>query len=117
MSNYHITTGLDDGNSFTVVFHIPVPGENNAAGINLRAAISTEQGTVTSQVKNLDAGEQTQLNDGEIFEYVEVFHTNPGETLAQKRNKIDTRYSNLIAPVQNRLRERFAYWGFSRNVP
>lgn len=121
MSNYHIREADQYGNRFTVVFHIPIPNVTNQASVNYRAAIVEWQGgaPIVSRLPSPGA-EQTQLDAGEIYELTEAFNSNPNETLAQKRGRLDARWTELasvagdfIQDLQNKL----GFWGYERDVP
>jgi len=117
MSDYHILSGDRYGNSYTVVMHIPIPDQANAVGVNYRVALVQMLGDTTSSVPFIDAGEQTQLDNGELVEHSEKFNTNPGLSLAQNRDAIDILYSSRVSQVQNYYANLLAYWGFNRDVP
>lgn len=116
MSNYHVLAGTGDGNSLTVATHISVPNTNNNAGVNYRAAIQEWRPDTTSVVPFIMPAEQTQLDNGELYEYLYLFHTHPGEGLANKRDRMDAQFTALEAAVQAHLQYRLSYWGYSRDV-
>ena len=121
MADYHIRQADEYGNRFTVVFHIPVPDVNNEVAVNYRTAIVQYQGGAPIQSILPDIGtEQTQLDAGELYEKVESFNSNPNETLAQKRARLDARFTELASTsgdfIQG-LQHILGYWGYERNVP
>jgi len=64
MSDYHILAGDRYGNSYRVVFHIPVPDLTNEIGVNYRTAIVEWQGgavAIVSSVPFIEGSELTQL--------------------------------------------------------
>ena len=118
MSNYHV---LDSSRRDTVriAFHIAIPDENNAAGINLQTAASqylSETITIIPWLQSAFPTEYTQIQNGEIYEYVENIQYNANGTDIQKRNKIDARYTFMISIIQDRLREKLKFWGLNRDV-
>ena len=118
MSDYHILEGSVDGNSFTVVMHIPVPDMDNEVGVNYRtvvvqAGLSPE----VSAVPFITAAEQIQLDDGELYEHTRRFWTHPGESLLAKRERLDVLYTAMRTKIQAHFQHRLAYWGMSRDVP
>lgn len=121
--NYHVLTGREDGNSYSVVFHIPIPNTNNRVAVNYRTALvnSGIGGTTVLPEGNgagqITSAEKAQVVAGELYEHVEQFDTNPGETANQIRDRIDARYTALVTAIQSRLAGRLAYFGFTRNVP
>lgn len=117
MANYHVMEG-ERGN-YQVVFHLSVPDELNKAGTsNIRAALA-EDATVgkTSRLPWINAAEQADLTNGILFERVENFSTNTAHPLSQDRARLDARFTQLVTVVANRLRQRYAFWRFERNVP
>ena len=118
MSDYHILTVSGDGNQFSVVAHFPVPNANNDVGVNYRTAlIQSLGGSQPSAVPFIDPTEQTQLDAGELYEHSATFHTWPGESLLDKRDRLDALYTQKLAEVQQRLAYQLSYWGYSRDVP
>ena len=117
MSDYHFMEGERD--SFKVVFHLPVPNELNiTGGKNIRAAIAEDRSIDrTSRLPWIDVAEQAKLTNGSLFEHVETYSTHPGHTLIHDRTQLDTRFDQLSAIVANRLRRRYAFWRFERNIP
>lgn len=119
MSNYHILAGDKYGNSFSVVFHVPVPDQDNNVSYSYRTAIVEQQGgaaNINSSVPFIGGAELTQLQAGELYEVSETFNSNPNETLAQKRDRLDTRYAEVVAEVQADFQDCLGYWGYSRDV-
>ena len=117
MSDYHVMEG--ELNNFQVVFHLPVPDEQNVIGtINVRAALAEDTSVLkTSRLPWIIAGEQTSLTDGSLFEHVEIYSTHESHTQASDQATLDARFTALSTIVANRLRRRYAYWRFERNVP
>lgn len=122
MSNYHVMTADIYGNSFRVVFHVPVPSANNLVGVNYRTCLAS-RGAVVSQVPDdrLGSGEQAALDSGALLEHAETFASNPGMDLAAKRAQLDARYNELKNPVgeflQRNVGNVYSYWGYDRVVP
>ena len=118
MSDYHILTTSGDGNTMQVVAHFPVPDAPNDVGVNYRMAlIQSLGGEQLSGVPFIDAGEQAQLNAGELYEYSATFHTYPGETTLQKRDRLDALWAETQTRVLQQLSYRLSYWGYSRDIP
>ena len=117
MSDYHILTVSDDGNSMRVAAHISVPDVNNDVGVNYRTAlVQMLGGEQVSAVPFIEATEQDALNAGELYEYSASFHTWPGETTIQKRDRLDVLYGETVTRIQAVLAYRLSYWGYSRDV-
>jgi hypothetical protein len=117
MSNYHILDGRMDGNRFRVIFHIPVPDEDNDALVNLRVALVQLLDSTVSSVPFITGAEQTQLDNGELYEYTWQYDTHPGLTLTQKRDALDTKFAEFSTSVVSQIRARLKYWGYGRDVP
>lgn len=119
MSDYHILTGDSYANAYSVVMHFPVPDTTNEVGTSYRVALveSRGLGSFESAVPWIDAGELTQLQAGELIEYVWSFHSRPGETTGQKRDRIDTAWENVRQAVLAALQNSLSYWGYDRDVP
>lgn len=116
MSDYHILGGEADGNSYQVVFHVPVPIETNQVGYALRQALVEHLRDTASGVPFIASAEQTQLDDGELYEHSWGYATHPGVALAGKRDELDAKFAQFEVAVLNQIRQRLAYWGFSRDV-
>jgi hypothetical protein len=99
-----------------VVFHIPIPVEDNSAGKPLRGAVSESTGG-TSQVPWIDAGELAQLGNGELYEHSETVGFLAADSNVQKQAKIDARFTALSTSVLNRARATLKFWGLNRNLP
>lgn len=120
MMDYHILEGDQYGNSYRVVFHIPVPDLTNEVGVSYRTAIVEWQGGATaieSRVPFIEGSELTQLQAGELYEVVRTFNSNPNETLAQKRDKLDAMFASVQVDKQQDFQDILGYWGYSRDVP
>ena len=120
MSNYHILNSSEKDHEVNVVFHIPVPNENNAVGVNLRAALTQHKPFTESAVPWLAAtnpDEVTSLTNGEIYEHSQLVEYDAKMTDVQKRSRIDEKYSALGVIVVNRIRSILKYWGLNRDVP
>jgi len=118
MSDYHILTASDDGNTLRIVAHFPVPDTNNDIGVNYRTAlIQMLGGSQTSAVPFIEQIEQDALDAGELYEYSATFNTWPGETKLQKQDRLDALYVTKQADVLAALSFRLSYWGHSRDVP
>lgn len=122
MANWHARVGSLDGNSFEILYHIPIPSANNRVGVNYRAAlIGSGIGGTTKMTEGIAAGqittaEKTQIVAGEVYEYTETIFTNPGETDVQLQAKVDARYTTLVTVLQDQLQKRLTYWGHSHDV-
>ena len=116
MANYHILEG--EGNHYRIAFHLPVPDEQNLVTTSTLRAALAEDGSFdkTSEVSWITGAEQTQLTNGELFEHIETYSTHEGHTNVQDQAALDARFTELIALIAVRLRRRYTYWRFERNV-
>lgn len=120
MADYHILSADQFGNSFRVVFHIPVPDQNNEVAYSYRTAIVEWQGgaeNISSLVPFIAGAELTQMQSGEVYEVSRGFNSNPNETLTQKRDKLDLMFAAVKTEAQADFQDRLGYWGYDRDVP
>lgn len=120
MSDYHILAADKYANSYSVVFHVPVPDAVNQVSYNYRTAIVEWQGgatEITSQVPFIDGAELTQLQSGEVYEVGRKFHSNPNETLVQKRDRLDVIFGEIVTETQADFQDVLGYWGYERDIP
>lgn len=116
--NYHILESNEEDNEARIVFHIPVPDENNIAGVNLRQALSQFRVNPGSVVPWQQSGtEYDAIQNGEIYEHIIKQRYKPDLTDLQKQTALDNKYNNLKTKIQNRLRKILKYWGINRDVP
>ena len=118
MSDVHVLTG--EGNSSTLVFHIPVPILNNAVGIPYRTALANSGlGGTTTMSEGTGAGqistaEKAQIEAGEIYELVTFFPVESGgSTPAQLRASIRKWYQQLAGQTLTELQARLRYFGYT----
>lgn len=120
MANWHMRAGSNDGNTYEVIYHIPLPNVGNRVGFNYREALVNSkiggttvliEGTAADQITT---AEKTQVESGAIIEYVESVATNPGETGQSLKQRINTRFAELsdnAGPWMQKLKARLEYWG------
>jgi len=122
MSDIHILEGDPQAEKFTVVYHLPVPAEANAVGINLQACVAEDDAvtiypnTYRGANTELPSGmisqqEITAMTDGELIEFSEAFTRTPGETPAQDLARIKDKWNAIAARAATLLRNRYKYWG------
>lgn len=116
MSDYHILGGSTNGNVFVVVMHIPVPDAMNLVGTNYQVIVGQIQAAFESVVPGISAEELTSLRAGELVEVSHRFCTHPGETLLQKRDRLDTVYGIAVSRIQAEWSQRLSCYGFERDV-
>ncbi len=113
--NYHVKSISSDGRKANVVFHIPIPDEQNSASFSLRTAVSQYKGG-TSQVPWITGAELTQLGTGELYEHFEMVVFEGGASNLEKQTTIDNRYTTLSTTVLDRIRTVLKFWGKDRNI-
>ena len=121
MSDIHILEGNDDANEFNVAFHVPVPNEDNAVGVNLQTCVTQDpiaqihplvvKGGDNSDVPWIAQPEKDAMNAGEIVEYQDAFTRTPGETPTQDLTRIKGKWHAVEAKAVEFLRNRYKYWG------
>ena len=105
------------GNVVTVAFHIQVPDEDTAAGVNLRTAV-IESGLSegTSINPRTSVGELAQIAAGEVLEIVEGVQFDKNWTNAVKLAKIAERHAVFESAGRDRLRSQLKFWGYAADV-
>lgn len=105
------------GNVATVAFHIQVPDEDNAAGVNLRIAV-LESGVSDGASDNprTSPAELAQIAAGEVMEIVEGVQFDKNWTNAVKLAKIAERYAVFESAGLSRLRSQLKFWGYGADV-
>lgn len=119
MANWHALTGTGDGNSYSVAYHIPIPATgNNRAGLQWRTVLINSGLGGTTILKDGDgtggtisAAEKSSIQSGAIYEYVEAFPTNPGQTAGQLQAAVDARFTALSSSVLADIQGRLTYFG------
>lgn len=123
--NYHVRNISVNGRNASVIFHIPIPVENNGASVALRTAVSEfiksqnddgTWGTFQSGLQGIVAGELTQLQAGELYEHRETVKFLANDSNAQKQTKLDNRYTALTTTVLNQVRAKLKFWGLNRDI-
>jgi hypothetical protein len=117
MSNYHVLDMTTKEHEVQVIFHIPIPDENNNANINLRTALTQYKSQKSSQVPWIGAAELTDMENGLLYEHRETIMFDANLSLAQKRTIIDNRYTVLATSIVSQIRSRLKFWGMDRDVP
>lgn len=117
MSDYHVMRAAEDGGTIDLVFHVPVPDENNAAGVNLRTCLVEDEGVVKESIVTwIETAEQTALSAGELLEYPYILHTHKDVPSAVKAAKIEELFTAGVPVVQEQLRQKYIYWHYNGNV-
>lgn len=119
MSNYHILSADSAGNKFQVVFHVPIPDQLNDVDFSYRTALVDYQGgasNIASVLAN-PGTELTQMQAGELYEVISDFNSNPNESLAEKRTRLDIDFANVSSDALAELQTILSFWGYERDVP
>lgn len=118
MSNYHILSMHEKGNKIDVVFHLPIPDEDNAMNVNYRTAVSQWKPFTESKVPWITSGtEFDALGAGELYEHKETITLDGNMTNLEKRGEIDNRFTSLSATVVDKVKSQLKFWGLNRDVP
>ncbi len=117
MADYHILDCSHRKDEVRVAYHIPVPAETNMAEKTLASCLTETEGfTGASAVPGLEPTEAAQIAGGEVCEHVFTVKFSANLTDNQKRLEVEMVYSDLLAVVQSRIREKFRFWGFSGSI-
>jgi len=137
MSNYHILKKSVDGRNAEVYVHLPVPATKTTVGTTLNDDTMTYQWALkeslestVSAIPNITGAEQTQLDNGELYEYHHPFRFSSLElTNAQRRAEIENGNYNMVGVSQllidiatpgsdiwNEVLEPLEWFGYYRNV-
>ena len=120
MSQWHVLSGSNDGNSYTVAFHVPVPSVVNRAGINYQTAlVNSGLGGKTVMTTGTGPGQITsaelaEIQSGAVYEYLYQYGTNPSNTQAQDAAALGTLYTQFATaggPVLGPLEKQLTYFG------
>lgn len=116
--DFHMLTQTKDQNTVNVVFHIPVPGTNNDAGITWRQAVVMDAGgTVTSILYDIDPAELLLLESGELIEKAEnVRFSSIYLTNAQRLQQVKDRYDTLRVSLIEEKQITLNFMGYGGNV-
>jgi hypothetical protein len=117
MSNCHVKSISPNGRRASVVFHIPIPIEDNNAGVDLRVALSQhiDGSNFVSAVPWLTT-ELSKIQSGELYEHSETVAFLAADNNAQKQAKIDARYTALTITILAKARATLMFWGLNRDV-
>jgi len=120
MSDYHILTQQKNQNTVNVVYHIPVPGTNNEAGITWQEAVVAEAGgadNIVSVLPDILSEELIDLKAGALVEKVEtVRFSSIYLTNAQRLQEIKDRYTALKSELIAEKQITLAFMGYSGEV-
>lgn len=123
MSDYHVLSQTRDKKMITVIFRIPIPNTNNAAGKSYRIALkeklehNLESGTIESCSPCTTPAELTEVQNGEIYELPRSKRfSRLGLTNAQKRDELDAEFNMLQTEARNELQTELEWWGYKKDV-
>lgn len=120
MSDYHVLQANKLKTKITVAMHYPVPDEANFAGKTLVSCI-VEDDFVTKRthlpLTHIAQAEIDQVEAGEVIEDRLEFGFLPDLSDAQIRDQMDINYANRLALAIDTIRARYAFWGYSRDIP
>ena len=120
MSDYHVLHSNALKTKITVAMHHLVPDENNEAGKALVDCV-LEDDFITKETRlpsaHIAQAEIDQIEAGEVFEEVDIFEFDSGMDNAEIRNQMDQNYQDRSIVALETIRDRYAFWGFSRDIP
>ena len=118
MSDWHALGSSDKGNRIEIVVHTAVPNTTNDAAptnINHRVAaaeyVSLTKGSTVSRLPGIVAGEQTQLDNGELVESVINVEFDANQTPAQRHAAVAAAAGVEQAEVGADMTVILQYWG------
>lgn len=118
MSNFHILAQAEDEKTISVVFHYPVPGTNNQAGISFQTALVLYLGgaeNIKSEVA--DAAELANIQAGAIYELrTSVRWSRLGLSNAQKLQEVKNAWAYELSNLNNYFSIVLAFEGYKGNV-
>lgn len=113
MPEIFILSGDNKGQSYQIVFHIPVPNITNKANQNYRTLISNHEDT-QSIIPNLAVAIQTKLTDGELYEYSYSFNRNP--VLSETAKELKDKYNELKPKILTALQNKYKFYGVTLTI-
>ena len=120
MSNWHALISDLKQDRVRVAFHVLVPDEANAVGINLRNAVKDcpeiNKTTAVAWLQTDYPIEFAAIADGSIYEHVEDVQFSAHASDGEKRTACDAHYSNVVTKIETQLRNRLKFWGLNRDV-
>lgn len=122
MSDIHVIAG-DGLHKWTILFHYPVPSENNAVGVSYETALINSGLAKSSMAPGTGAGqistaELALVVGGKLYEYNLSFRaesgaTNNSEMIASVREQYTRHEQVAIDEVKHRLK----YYGYAGDMP
>lgn len=116
MSDIHTMLGNDNGEQVNLIFHYTVPDINNEVGVNYRAVVKDYISDHASVVPGLASAEQTQLDNGELFEFPTSMATEQEKGLGQLQTRARALYTELQNGLTAKLKNRFKYTATSIEI-
>ena len=117
MSDWHALEDSELGNELLIAVHTSVPGGNNNADPTpipwTQAVVEYtiySRGSTTSRVPNLGA-EQTDLDNGDIYETIVSVRSSAVDTPAQRLAAVQARAGEVQTEVGAFLANALKYWG------
>lgn len=116
MSDIHVMLGNDNGERVNLIFHYTVPNINNDVSVNYRTVLKDYITDHTSAVPGLDTAEQTNLDNGVLFEWPTLMSSEREKGLGQLQTRARALYTELQVEVIDTLKHRFRYTGASIDI-
>ena len=120
MSDYHIRSTSEDLKTVSTVFHIPIPGTNNAVGVSWQDALVLSLGgadAITSVLTDITPAEESAMKAGSIFEKVQtVRFSSTNITNAERLAEVETAYTAAETDVLAEKQVTLNFYGKSGDV-
>lgn len=118
--NYHILSQDENRKSVDVVFHIPIPGTLNAAGITWQAAVVKELGganAINSILPGITSEEDSALKAGALYEkQVNVRFSSISLTDVERLNQIKAAFTAEQTKLVSEKAITLNFMGLEGNV-
>lgn len=114
MSDIHVLQGNIQEDIWACAFHVTVPDITNDVSVSYRAILKDFEVTL-SAVPGLPSAEQTDLDNGALYEKVIYVHTSQDH--ADRLQDVQDAYSQWAASVLSQLQSRYLFTGKTIDVP
>lgn len=119
MGKVHVLT--TNGQTSTLVYHIPTPAGSNAAGTPWADCLKNSGIGGVTRLPDGDgsggtivAAEKTSVQDGSVYEVQDSAVIPGGLSAAQANAFLDALHAAKTAEVQPQLQQRLNYFGYTR---
>ena len=116
MASFHVLHLNQKGDQAQVLFHLSVPDQNNAVGVNYRTALSQWRPQTAQYPALLDQTEIDAIAAGSVYEHSETVHFSADATNTQKWTAIRDRYNELNTEIKNAVLAQIEFWGYEEVI-